>query len=433
MRPLAGNDAPRRSRNSDADPLAAFRLPAAPQMTFTLGDESTVGPSSQVPTIHPRRAKEHKTALHTEQLHFEHSRPRIPSHLDSERAREPAVASRPSGAKGHALNTLRQEDYELSRPVSPLPRAADTPNFSRPLSPVFPGTSGPASALSSVSSRRDSLCLSEDLLSCPPSVKDGDVAVEDDEDEDDDDEINDHDGRGGSNAEQQQQHNRQQQQQQQTQRQQKPRQHHAGGGAEEGPVISSDQGDGGGDTSCEIPPSMADSGSAPQLVMPSIKMPSRRPFTDDGKRMGRLKVLVAGDSGVGKTSLIKAIVQSCDHIVHVDPIAPSPLSPSSSSSLSSSVAAGRSGLLMGPAAPSAGVGGAGQKAGGRRQSARREGAQGTRTAQIAEIYASTKPYPEWWSEVDDLRVLRRRKRLGDAVLDRNICFVDTPGYGAGSS
>jgi hypothetical protein len=42
---------------------------------------------------------------------------------------------------------------------------------------------------------------------------------------------------------------------------------------------------------------LMDSGSAPQLVMPSIKMPSRRPFTDRGKNMGRLKVLIAGDSG----------------------------------------------------------------------------------------------------------------------------------------
>lgn len=45
-------------------------------------------------------------------------------------------------------------------------------------------------------------------------------------------------------------------------------------------------------------PSVMDSGSAPQLVMPSIRMPSRRPFTDEGKRIGRLKVLIAGDSGV---------------------------------------------------------------------------------------------------------------------------------------
>lgn len=43
---------------------------------------------------------------------------------------------------------------------------------------------------------------------------------------------------------------------------------------------------------------LMDSGSAPQLVMPSIKMPSRRPFTEKGKSMGRMKVLIAGDSGM---------------------------------------------------------------------------------------------------------------------------------------
>lgn len=37
--------------------------------------------------------------------------------------------------------------------------------------------------------------------------------------------------------------------------------------------------------------------SAPQLVMPSIKMPSRRPFTERGKRMGRFKILIAGSKG----------------------------------------------------------------------------------------------------------------------------------------
>lgn len=47
----------------------------------------------------------------------------------------------------------------------------------------------------------------------------------------------------------------------------------------------------------EVTESMVESGSAPQLVMPSIKMPSRRPFTEKGKNMGRLKVLIAGDSG----------------------------------------------------------------------------------------------------------------------------------------
>jgi len=35
----------------------------------------------------------------------------------------------------------------------------------------------------------------------------------------------------------------------------------------------------------------------PQFIMPTIKMPSRRPFTARGKSVGRLKILVAGDSG----------------------------------------------------------------------------------------------------------------------------------------
>jgi hypothetical protein len=38
-------------------------------------------------------------------------------------------------------------------------------------------------------------------------------------------------------------------------------------------------------------------GSFPQLVMPSIQMPSRRPFTTKGKAMGKLKVMVAGETG----------------------------------------------------------------------------------------------------------------------------------------
>ncbi|KAI3397016.1 hypothetical protein diail_11343 [Diaporthe ilicicola] len=148
---------------------------------------------------------------------------------------------------------------------------------------------------------------------------------------------------------------------------------------------------------------MMDSGSAPQLVMPSIKMPSRRPFTDGGRRMGRLKVLVAGDSGVGKTSLIKALVQSCEHIVHIDPIAP----PQSTALISrhSSPRRGRS----------------------------KSSKNNTRTTEISEIFASTKPYPEWWSDLDDFQLLKRRKSVDDTILDRNICFIDTPGYSDGAS
>lgn len=42
-----------------------------------------------------------------------------------------------------------------------------------------------------------------------------------------------------------------------------------------------------------------------------------------------------------------------------------------------------------------------------------------------EIHASTRPYPFWWSELDESRILKRQKSVGDAVLERNICFVDT--------
>ena len=50
-----------------------------------------------------------------------------------------------------------------------------------------------------------------------------------------------------------------------------------------------------GEEEPEPPSAMLD--SAPQLIMPSIKMPSRRPFTQRGKTIGRLKILVAGNQG----------------------------------------------------------------------------------------------------------------------------------------
>lgn len=144
---------------------------------------------------------------------------------------------------------------------------------------------------------------------------------------------------------------------------------------------------------------LIDSGNAPQLVMPSIKMPSRRPFTEKGKNMGRLKVLIAGDSGVGKTSLIKAIVQICEDIVHVDPISAIPLSIPDTRRKNS------------------------------RTKSRNGSADMQSTSQITEVYASTKAYPAWWSDLEESRILRRRKSMGDSVLERNLCFVDTPGYG----
>lgn len=119
----------------------------------------------------------------------------------------------------------------------------------------------------------------------------------------------------------------------------------------------------------------------PQLVMPSIAMPARRPFTERGRRMGRLKVLVAGPAGIGKTSLIHSICRMCEDIVHVDT--------SNSGSVSSM-----------PLMPLHG---------------------------ITATFASTRPYPTWWTDIDGSGQLCRRKSISDGVLERNICFIDSPG------
>jgi hypothetical protein len=51
-----------------------------------------------------------------------------------------------------------------------------------------------------------------------------------------------------------------------------------------------------GEDELEAPSTLMD--SAPQLIMPSIKMPSRRPFTQRGKGIGRFKILIAGNQGM---------------------------------------------------------------------------------------------------------------------------------------
>ena len=96
-------------------------------------------------------------------------------------------------------------------------------------------------------------------------------------------------------------------------------------------------------------------------------------------------------SGIGKTSLIRSIVQLSEDIVHVDPLTPPTI-----------------------AVPTP-------------EGRKRKKSLSGRTGRITEIHASTKAYPPWWSDMEESRVLRRRKSLGDTVLERNICFVDTPG------
>jgi hypothetical protein len=102
--------------------------------------------------------------------------------------------------------------------------------------------------------------------------------------------------------------------------------------------------------------------------------------------------------GIGKTSLIKAIVQTCEDIVHVDPLATAAVAIPERRRSSKSKSKSRSSSSIA-------------------------------TTEVTEIYASTRAYPSWWSDLEENRVLRRRKSLGDSVLERNLCFVDTPGYG----
>jgi len=102
---------------------------------------------------------------------------------------------------------------------------------------------------------------------------------------------------------------------------------------------------------------------------------------------------------MGKSSLIRSIVQVCEDIVHVDPLSPS-------NSFSQPPPKSKS---------------------------RRRKSEHTGTSRVTEIHASTKPYPHWWTDVEDSRALRRRKSSLDAVLERNICFVDTPGFTRGAT
>ncbi|KAL7787027.1 hypothetical protein V8C37DRAFT_391194 [Trichoderma ceciliae] len=111
---------------------------------------------------------------------------------------------------------------------------------------------------------------------------------------------------------------------------------------------------------------------ASQFIMPSLTVPQRRPFSDAGKSLGKLKVLVTGPDGIGKSTLITAIAQCSEHIVHVDPVT------------------------------------------------------NQNKGQVSEVYASTRPYPWWRAELDPSIAPRRRSSAMDEMLDRNLCFVDCP-------
>ncbi|KND92638.1 hypothetical protein TOPH_02545 [Tolypocladium ophioglossoides CBS 100239] len=122
--------------------------------------------------------------------------------------------------------------------------------------------------------------------------------------------------------------------------------------------------------------------TVPQLVMPSLTVPRRRPFSEVGKSLGKLKLLIAGQAatllidgaGIGKTSLILSIAQCCDHIVHMDSV------------------------------------------------------NQFTAHEVAEVHASSRPHPWWRADLDPATYIKRRRRSSttDEILDRNLCFASQP-------
>lgn len=137
----------------------------------------------------------------------------------------------------------------------------------------------------------------------------------------------------------------------------------------------------------------------PQFITPRIPIATKRPFTQEGLALGKLKILVAGDSGAGKSQLIKSLTQTCKHIVHVNDTC-NPIVSMAEESLYDN-------LDLNPEHQNA----------------------------LWEQLASTKPLPFFLSDSRRMSVVKSSMSTASdgATLDRNICVVDTIGYGSFSS
>lgn len=141
----------------------------------------------------------------------------------------------------------------------------------------------------------------------------------------------------------------------------------------------------------------------PQLVFPSLTMPTRRAFTERGKHIGRAKFMVIGHQrGIGSTSLVNSILRSCEHVVHVDHIADQPsFNTDGSDTLSTS--AGTDKLdRHNPSEPPA-------------------------TRRFIEVLASTRTLPNWrsWASQSESKS-GRKPSIIEGALARNLTFIDAP-------
>jgi hypothetical protein len=242
MRPLPGDDAyPGRSRSTsfadnDTTPLASRNQPQ--QMNYFLTDENSIGEfQAQSPSIHPKQRESPKASTYgVESLETMIS----PFAQDSDDQEEKVRTDRHRWKKHLAQHMSRASEEDLISSVSPFSKSPN--DISRNASPSHQRSSSRATMSRPFTPLSFGSPAPPSIMSSPGSRRNSDAGslMED-------------------NASQ--------------------------------AIISSGEEDG------EMDSDLIDSGSAPQLVMPSIKMPSRRPFTDRGKNMGRLKVLIAGDSG----------------------------------------------------------------------------------------------------------------------------------------
>ncbi|BFZ56850.1 hypothetical protein PYCC9005_003898 [Savitreella phatthalungensis] len=111
------------------------------------------------------------------------------------------------------------------------------------------------------------------------------------------------------------------------------------------------------------------------LVMPTVPLPAvaqRKPFTDQGRRVGRLRIMFCGDSGAGKTKLLQTII-TCPDIVFTEDVS-----------------------AIVPGSP---------------------------VTEIIEVRASTQPYPSW-----KLLSSATHPVGDDVVMERNLTLLDTPGF-----
>lgn len=112
----------------------------------------------------------------------------------------------------------------------------------------------------------------------------------------------------------------------------------------------------------------------PLLVMPQINVRQRRPYTENGRKIGKLRIMFCGDSGSGKTTLLRTILDRSADVAHYENTSGSE-----------------------PGRP---------------------------TTEINDVRASSQPYPAW-------RILSSASRedITEPVMERNLCLIDTPGYG----